>query len=68
MTDYPICLNQLHSTLCVVVGGGAVAERKVRSLLEAQAMVIHPDDFGQRWNIRFTITPVIPALIKGNLF
>ena len=39
MTDYPICLNKLHRTLCVVVGGGAVAERKVRSLLEAQAMV-----------------------------
>ena len=39
MTDYPICLNKLHRTLCVVVGGGNVAERKVRSLLETQATV-----------------------------
>ncbi len=40
----------------------------VRFTLELQAMVIHPDDFGQRWNIRFAITPVIPSLIKRNLF
>ena len=39
MTYYPICLNKLHRTLCVVVGGGNVAERKVRSLLETQATV-----------------------------
>lgn len=25
----------------------------------------HPDDFGQRWNIRFTVTPVLPSLIKN---
>jgi hypothetical protein len=40
----------------------------VKFQLEAQAMVIHPDDFGPRWNIRFAIIPVLPALIKGNLF
>jgi hypothetical protein len=40
----------------------------VKFSLELQAMVIHPDDFGQRWNIRFAITPVIPALIKRDLF
>lgn len=40
----------------------------VRFKLEGQAAVIHPDDFGQRWNIKFAITPVIPALVKGNLF
>jgi hypothetical protein len=36
--------------------------------LQGQAMVIHPDDFGQRWNIRFSITPVIKPLIQRTLF
>ena len=36
--------------------------------LQGQAMVIHPDDFGQRWNIRFSITPVIRPLIQRTLF
>jgi precorrin-2 dehydrogenase/sirohydrochlorin ferrochelatase len=35
---YPIILN-LHGRRCVVVGGGSVAERKVRSLLECGASV-----------------------------
>jgi len=39
MTDYPICLNNLHRALCIVVGGGNVAERKVHSLLAAGAAV-----------------------------
>ncbi|MFQ6000852.1 MAG: bifunctional precorrin-2 dehydrogenase/sirohydrochlorin ferrochelatase [Anaerolineae bacterium] len=39
MSGYPIYLSQLHRVLCVVVGGGEVAERKVSSLLEAQAKV-----------------------------
>jgi len=36
--------------------------------LAGQYMPIHPDTFGQRWNIQLKITPVIPKLIKGNLF
>jgi precorrin-2 dehydrogenase/sirohydrochlorin ferrochelatase len=39
MSCYPICLNNLDDILCVVVGGGSVAERKTRSLLEAGAAV-----------------------------
>ena len=39
MSGYPIYLTQLHSSLCVVVGGGPVAERKVDSLLAAGAQV-----------------------------
>lgn len=35
---YPLSLN-IHGQLCVVVGGGTVAERKVLSLLEAGATV-----------------------------
>jgi precorrin-2 dehydrogenase/sirohydrochlorin ferrochelatase len=35
---YPVCLN-ITGKLCVVVGGGNVAERKVLSLLEAGASV-----------------------------
>ena len=40
----------------------------IKFILEGQYAVIHPDDFGQRWNIRFTVTPVLPSLIKSPLF
>ena len=40
----------------------------VKFILEAHYAVIHPDDFGQGWNIRFTVTPVLPALIKDPIF
>jgi len=36
--------------------------------LAAQYMVHHPDNFGQKWNIQLSVTPVIPKLIKGSLF
>ena len=41
---YPVCLH-IAGQLCTVIGGGAVAERKVLSLLEAEAQVrvISPD-------------------------
>ena len=41
---YPIYLN-LKNRLCVVVGGGAVAERKVKSLVacDARVLVISPE-------------------------
>ncbi len=44
MRGYPILLVNLAQERCVVVGGGAVAERKVRALLEsgAQVTVISP--------------------------
>jgi precorrin-2 dehydrogenase/sirohydrochlorin ferrochelatase len=44
MACYPINVN-LHGRKCIVVGGGAVAERKVRSLLDfgADVTVIAPD-------------------------
>ena len=36
--------------------------------LAGQYMPVHPDTFGQRWNIQLLIIPVIPTLVKGNLF
>jgi hypothetical protein len=36
--------------------------------LEFQWMAAHPDDFGQRFNIRFTFKPVLPNLVKKPLF
>jgi hypothetical protein len=30
-------------------------------------MPVHPDVFGQKWDLQFAVTPVIPQLIKGNV-
>jgi|GEM_PF-386404 len=38
MSNFPICLN-IEGQLCVVIGGGRVAERKVRSLLACGGLV-----------------------------
>jgi hypothetical protein len=40
----------------------------VKFAVQGQYMPVHPDVFGQKWNIQFAVTPVIPKLIKGNLF
>ncbi len=40
----------------------------VKIALAGQYMPIHPDDFGQKWNIQLQIAPVLPKLIKGTLF
>jgi hypothetical protein len=40
----------------------------VKIALAGQYMVHHPDTFGQQWNMQLSVTPVIPKLIKGNLF
>ncbi|MFD2612551.1 precorrin-2 dehydrogenase/sirohydrochlorin ferrochelatase family protein [Paenibacillus gansuensis] len=52
--DYPVMLK-LAGRNCLVVGGGAVAERKVASLLEARADVTV---VAEEW------TPVIEGLVK----
>jgi hypothetical protein len=36
--------------------------------LGLQWMPIHPDSFGQQWNVQLSVSPVIPKLIKGTLF
>ena len=40
----------------------------VKLAVQGQYMPVHPDVFGQKWNLQFAVTPVIPKLIKGNLF
>ena len=39
----------------------------VRLALAGQYMPIHPDEFGQTWNLQVTVAPVLPKLIKGHL-
>jgi hypothetical protein len=39
----------------------------IRIALQPQYMPVHPDAFGQKWNIQITVAPVIPKLIKGNV-
>lgn len=60
LTEYYPVFLKLKDKLCVVIGGGKVAERKVLSLLEAGAKVkvISPD-----------LTPKLKSLYeKGNFF
>jgi hypothetical protein len=40
----------------------------VKFQAQGQYMPVHPEVAGQKWNLQFAITPVIPKLIKGNLF
>jgi hypothetical protein len=39
----------------------------VRFAVQGQYMPVHPNAFGQKWNIQVTVAPVIPKLIKGDL-
>ena len=40
----------------------------IQSILQFQWMPVRPDDFGQRFNIRFNFVPVLPNLIKKPIF
>jgi siroheme synthase-like protein len=57
-SSYPIVLTNLSAARCVVIGGGAVAERKVRQLLDAGARptVISP-----------TLSPALAAWREAGL-
>jgi len=39
----------------------------IRMVVQPQYIPVHPDAFGQKWNIQVIVAPVIPKLIKGNL-
>lgn len=60
MVTFPIGLN-----ISKVVKIGPLP---VKFAVQGQYMPVHPNAFGQKWNLQFAITPVIPKLIKGNLF
>lgn len=45
-----------------------VGRLPVKFGLALQWMPIHPDSFGQQWNVQLIVSPVIPKLIKGTLF
>lgn len=58
-------------TVPVGLGVGKVVKfgrLPVKINLAGQWMAVHPDDFGQKWNVQVSISPVIPKLIKGTLF
>lgn len=58
-------------TLPVGLGVGKLVKiggLPIKFILEGQYAVIHPDDFGQQWNLRLTVTPVLPSLIKNPIF
>lgn len=68
---YPIALTHLHRVRCVVVGGGAVAARKVAALLDsgAQVTVIGPalDSRLQAWSQAGRLTHVARPYESGDL-
>ena len=39
----------------------------VKLTFEVDYAVVHPDDIGQRWNLRLQIIPVLPSLVKREL-
>ncbi len=39
----------------------------VKLTFEVDYAVVHPDDIGQRWNLRIQVIPVLPALVKRQL-
>ena len=59
MITFPIGLN-----VSKVVKIGPLP---VKFAVQGQYMLVHPDVFGQKWNLQFGVTPVIPKLIKGNI-
>ncbi|MBA3944997.1 MAG: bifunctional precorrin-2 dehydrogenase/sirohydrochlorin ferrochelatase [Herpetosiphonaceae bacterium] len=71
MKGYPITLTNLQRGRCIVVGGGAVAERKVSGLLEAGAPVevISPDITPQldAWHVAGQITYHAEPYHRGSL-
>jgi siroheme synthase-like protein len=70
MTYFPVCL-EMNGRPCAVIGGGAVAERKVLTLIEAQAevTVISPrvTDAIERWAQQYALTLILRKYRTGDL-
>ena len=45
-----------------------VGQMPVKIGLAGQWMPVHPDDFGQKWDIQLFVAPIIPKLVKNPLF
>jgi hypothetical protein len=45
-----------------------IGEMPFQVSFEASYAVIHPDTFGERWNFRLILKPVLPALIEKPIF
>jgi hypothetical protein len=58
-------------TLPIGFGAGKLfrlGKLPVKLTLEVDYALVKPEDYGQRWTIRFQLIPVIPALVKEVLF
>ena len=58
-------------TLPIGFGAGKLfklGKLPVKLTLEIDYALVKPEDYGQRWTIRFQLIPVIPALVKDVLF
>ena len=72
MRFYPVNLN-IKDKLCVVIGGGKVAERKVRNILfcKGRVKVISPKlspelaELAKQRRITYTESEYKPAVLKG---
>ena len=74
MTHYPIYLN-LVDRLCLVIGGGKVAERKIQTLLDygARVTVVSPElqpsirQYFEEGKISYIQEPFHPDMLEGVL-
>jgi hypothetical protein len=61
--------NQLTFPIGIGVGRTfRVGGLPIQMAIEFQWMPVYPEDFGQRFNIRYTFKPVLPSLIKKPIF
>ena len=45
-----------------------VGKMPLQVIFETSYAVVHPDTFGERWNFRLLLKPVVPALIQKPIF
>jgi hypothetical protein len=58
-------------TLPIGLGVGKtfrIGKMPFQMAFEASYAVIHPDTFGERWNFRLILKPVVPALVRKPIF
>jgi hypothetical protein len=63
--------GQNELTFPIAVGASKVQRLAILPVrfaaVQGQYMPIHPNAFGQKWNIQVVVAPVIPKLIKGDV-